>query len=53
MNRDSSFPPNSSLNALRGAVGGVVGAADTVGCWDQCGAAISVRTRDNQGEKVF
>jgi hypothetical protein len=35
MNRDSSFPPNSSLNALRGAVGGVVGAADTVGCWDQ------------------
>ena len=30
-----AFSPNSSLNALRGAVGGVVGAADGLGCWDR------------------
>lgn len=33
MNDTVAFPPTSSLTALRGAVGEVVGAGDPVGCW--------------------
>ena len=35
MNDTVAFPPNSSLTALRGAVGEVLGAGDAVGCWDR------------------
>jgi hypothetical protein len=35
MDNTAAPSPNSSLNALRGAVGGVLGAAGAVGCWDQ------------------
>jgi len=35
MNNTAALPPNLSLSALRGAVGGVVGAADELGCWDR------------------
>jgi hypothetical protein len=35
MNDTVAFSPNSSLTALRGAVGEVVGAGDAVGCWDR------------------
>jgi hypothetical protein len=35
MNKTAAASRNLSLNALRGAVGGVVGAGDAVGCWDQ------------------
>ena len=34
MNR-TAVSPSLSLSALRGAVGGVVGAADELGCWDR------------------
>ena len=35
MNDTAAVSSNPSLNALRGAVGGVVGAGDAVSCWDQ------------------
>jgi len=35
MNDNSAVSPPLSLSALRGAVGGVVGAADDLGCWDR------------------
>ena len=35
MNNTAALPPNLSLSALRGAVGGVLGAGDGLGCWDQ------------------
>jgi hypothetical protein len=35
MNTAAAISPNSSLNALRGAVGGVVGAAEDGDCWDR------------------
>ena len=35
MANTSAVSPNSSLSALRGAVGGVLGAADDLGCWDR------------------
>ena len=35
MDNTSAISPNLSLSALRGAVGGVVGAADGLGCWDR------------------
>jgi hypothetical protein len=35
MDNTSAVSPNLSLSALRGAVGGVVGAADDLGCWDR------------------
>ena len=35
MDNSAAVSPPLSLNALRGAVGGVVGAADGLGCWDQ------------------
>jgi hypothetical protein len=35
MDNTSAHSPNSSLSALRGAVGGVFGATDAVGCWDR------------------
>jgi len=31
----TAVSPSLSLSALRGAVGGVMGAADEVGCWDR------------------
>jgi hypothetical protein len=35
MNNTAAISPNPSLTALRGAVGGVVGAADDLGSWDR------------------
>ena len=35
MDNTVAAPPNLALNALRGAVGEVVGAADDLGCWDR------------------
>jgi hypothetical protein len=35
MNNTAAISPNPSLTALRGAVGGVVGAVDDLGCWDR------------------
>ena len=35
MDNTVAVSPNSSLSALRGAVGEVLGAADAVGCWDR------------------
>jgi hypothetical protein len=35
MNSTTALSPHLSLTALRGAVGGVVGAEDGGGCWDQ------------------
>ena len=35
MSEPVAFSPQSSLNALRGAVGGVWGVADETGCWDR------------------
>ena len=35
MDNSAAVSPPLSLNALRGAVGGVVGAADGLGCWDR------------------
>jgi hypothetical protein len=35
MHTTVAVPPPSSLTALRGAVGEVVGAGDAVGCWDR------------------
>ena len=35
MNKRVATPPHSSLTALRGAVGEVLGAGDAVGCWDR------------------
>jgi hypothetical protein len=35
MDNTAAVSPDFSLSALRGAVGGVVGAADAVGCWDR------------------
>ena len=35
MNNTAAISHNLSLSALRGAVGGVVGAADGLGCWDR------------------
>ena len=35
MDNTAAVSPNLSLSALRGAVGGVVGAVDDLGCWDR------------------
>ena len=35
MNSSAALPPNSSLRALRGAIGEVVGTGDAVGGWDR------------------